>query len=118
MERHTDSELAAFAGSVASLLRGQTLGTPNVARIKLSRAALNLLWLAMDKNDAYGDSLFSPVEAFARDIDPATRIAVRLDDKVNRMVRGQGREALGEDTVVDIAGYCLALLALDDGPDE
>lgn len=115
----TDKELADFARDVATQLdpeEREFYTAPSwESRRALARAGLLLLSLVLDKNDAYGDSMRNPVEVFARGLDPATRIAVRMDDKINRMVRGQGREALGEDVILDLAGYCLGLLSLDRG---
>lgn len=115
MVRHSDRELAEFAGTLKSVLSGQVIGEPDASQVALTRAALDLLWLVLDKNEAYGDSMRSPVECFARGVSPADRIGVRMDDKINRLIKGKGREALGEDSVVDLAGYLIGLLSLE-GP--
>ena len=53
------------------------------------QAVFQLGALLLKKNAAYGDSALNPVMVFAgSDIDPITRMGVRMDDKLSRLARG------------------------------
>lgn len=54
------------------------------------------------KNKAYGDSAIDPVRIFSKS-DSLEQIRVRIDDKLNRIVRG--REYGNEDVITDLIGY-------------
>jgi len=58
----------------------------------------------LDKNDAYGNSIFEPLNIFSK-ADPLEQINVRIDDKLNRLFHG--KEYPGDDTLKDLAGYYL-----------
>lgn len=60
------------------------------------------------KNKAYGDSALQPIRIFSMAL-AEEQIRVRLDDKLSRLMRGH--EYGDEDTIVDIAGYMILLLA-------
>ena len=60
------------------------------------------------KNAAYGNSALDPLRVFSS-AGEAEGLRVRIDDKLSRVKRGQGKE--GEDVLRDLAGY-LALLAV------
>lgn len=62
--------------------------------------------LLLEKNEAYGDSIFDPVHVFSS-LTPAESIRARLDDKISRWKKGK---AAGEDTEWDLAGYSVLLL--------
>ncbi len=64
----------------------------------------------IDKNRAYGSSFSDPINIFSK-VDAREQLAVRIDDKLNRMHKGS--EYAGDDTVVDLAGYLILLLTLD-----
>lgn len=67
--------------------------------------------LVLRKNQRYGNSAIDPVSVFATGLTPRERMAVRMDDKINRIVHGQGTHADdGENPVVDLAGYLLLML--------
>ena len=57
------------------------------------------------KNNAYGDSILSPLRVFS-DADEQAQLRVRIDDKLSRLTRGH---AAGEDTVLDLIGYLIML---------
>lgn len=70
--------------------------------------------LVLRKNLRYGNSALEPVSVFAQGLTPRQRMAVRMDDKINRIVRGQGTFADdGENPIVDLAGYLLLMLVSD-----
>lgn len=88
-------------------LRAQ-LESPSQTRRLLAEASIRLGCLLIYKNERYGNSALEPVEVFARDITPAQRLSVRMDDKINRIVQGMGTNGGdAEDPRVDLAGYLL-----------
>jgi hypothetical protein len=62
--------------------------------------------MLLEKNAKYGDSALSPIRCFSR-ADPLEQIRVRLDDKLSRLMRGQGIE--DEDVELDLMGYLVLL---------
>ena len=84
------------------------LDSSNETRRLLAEAGIRLACLLIRKNERYGNSALEPIEVFARDISPAQRLGVRMDDKINRIVRGEGISGGdAEDPRVDLAGYLL-----------
>lgn len=61
----------------------------------------------LHKNKVYGDSAFSPLRVFSS-ADPQEQLRVRIDDKLSRLARG---DDAGEDTLLDLIGYLVLLLA-------
>ena len=59
----------------------------------------------VEKNRAYGNSAAEPVGIFSKRLDPLAQIDVRIDDKLNRLLKGN--EYAGDDTIKDLAGYLL-----------
>ena len=55
------------------------------------------------KNRAYGNSAINPMRIFAKRADAALGIDVRIDDKLNRIARGEAYP--GDNDVKDLAGY-------------
>lgn len=62
--------------------------------------------MLLAKNAAYGDSAMSPLRFFSK-ADPVEAILVRIDDKLSRIARGNGK--IEEDTVEDLIGYLVLL---------
>jgi len=87
----------------------------DVSAYKIERKCNELAAMLLEKNAAYGDSALSPVACFARDLSPAARMGVRLDDKISRLMRGS--EFPGDDTLWDLAGYLVLLLIARDDED-
>lgn len=58
--------------------------------------------LLLEKNESYGNSIFSPIGIFAKG-DPEEQICIRLDDKLKRIQRG--KEYQGDDSIKDLIGY-------------
>jgi hypothetical protein len=84
------------------------LSSQNETQRLIAIAGIRLACLLIHKNVRYGNSALEPISVFARDVTPEQRLAVRMDDKVNRIVQGEGTEAGdGEDPRVDLAGYLL-----------
>ena len=57
------------------------------------------------KNRAYGNSAAKPIGVFAKRADPLLSIDVRIDDKLNRLMKGS--EFPGDDTLQDLCGYLI-----------
>lgn len=62
--------------------------------------------LLLEKNVAYGSSIFEPVRIFSK-ADTEEQILTRIDDKISRIQRG--KEYQNDDTVTDLVGYLLML---------
>ena len=74
--------------------------------------------LLLAKNDAYGDSVADPVRVFSR-ADSVEAIKIRCDDKLARIARGHALpDESKRDTIRDLAGYLILLLALTRGEGE
>ena len=58
------------------------------------------------KNEAYGDSAINPIRIFSA-ADSVEQIRVRIDDKLNRLMRGKSYP--GDDDVKDLLGYLILL---------
>ena len=71
----------------------------------IGRAGLQLTTLLLTKNAAYGNSALKPLQAFAKDVSPRQRMAIRMDDKLNRIINGTTFGA--ENERIDLAGYLL-----------
>lgn len=59
------------------------------------------------KNAAYGNSALSPLRVFARGMSASQGLRVRIDDKLSRVARGDGRG--NEDNTLDALGYLVLL---------
>lgn len=79
----------------------------------IASAGLDLIQMLLDKNKSYGDSARNPVAVFATGIDTKTRMGVRMDDKLSRLMRGDKSVFEDENTLNDLAGYLILLLSLD-----
>jgi hypothetical protein len=60
--------------------------------------------LLIEKNRSYGDSALSPVRIFSKDASPIEMINVRIDDKISRLLKGNGNHFY-EDVEKDLIGY-------------
>ncbi len=56
------------------------------------------------KNASYGDACLNPINVFT-DLPPDKQMQVRMNDKVNRLIKGNG--SMNEDTKGDLLGYLL-----------
>lgn len=66
----------------------------------------------LEKNKAYGDSARKPLRVFSK-ANEEEQILVRIDDKLSRLSRG--KEYQGDDTVKDLVGYLILLMAVRKG---
>ena len=62
--------------------------------------------LLKQKNAAYGNSAIEPLRCFSR-LNADEGIRVRIDDKLSRIMRGDGSG--DEDAVLDLIGYLILL---------
>ena len=67
---------------------------------------LSLAHMLASKNAAYGNSALKPMPILSH-LDAAERLAVRIDDKINRLAQGMEDD---EDVVADLAGYLVLLM--------
>ena len=72
----------------------------------IDRECENIKALLIAKNKAYGNSFADPINIFSQ-ATPAEQINVRIDDKLNRIKKGQDKEAVPEDTELDLIGYLI-----------
>lgn len=85
--------------AIDDALMSGTGGQSHIAIVGLMLTSLLLL-----KNAAYGNSALAPQSVFAT-VDSRTRLAVRMDDKLNRIINGHPFGT--ENERVDLAGYLL-----------
>lgn len=71
----------------------------------IAEQGVAVLAMLLRKNLAYGSSAFDPIRVFAKGLSALDQIHVRMDDKLSRLARGHDID--GEDTVLDLAGYCV-----------
>lgn len=105
----TDPALKARAHALRKALEGEY----GLSAQRIAETGLGIIELLLQKNAAYGDSARNPVECFAKGIDTRTRMGVRMDDKISRLMRGDN-STFNEDAVTDLAGYLILLLSLDE----
>lgn len=67
--------------------------------------------LLLRKNDAYGNSFQCPINIFCK-ASAVEQIYVRIDDKLNRIAKGQNTDLVQEDTIMDLIGYLILLKVL------
>lgn len=68
----------------------------------------------IEKNTAYGDSVFKPVELFGESIPASVAIKARISDKLSR-IKNKGISDETEDTLDDVIGYLILLkIVLED----
>lgn len=60
--------------------------------------------LLLEKNIKYGDSAINPCRVFSKS-SAQEQILVRIDDKINRIMQGNGLLETDEDVVMDLIGY-------------
>ena len=92
---------------MGSQMVADTLLAPESETLKeIAEVGTALTCLLLFKNMRYGDSALAPVEVFAQGLTPRQRLAVRMDDKINRISRGLGTGGNdGEHPGIDLAGY-------------
>lgn len=80
----------------------------------IAEVGIALTSLLLYKNRRYGDSALEPVQVFAQGLSVRQRLAVRMDDKINRIANGLGtRGGDQEHPGIDLAGYILLDIIAD-----
>ena len=82
--------------------------TMSESEIKISTVCDDIKELLIHKNRKYGNSALKPCRVFSKS-SPVEQLLVRIDDKLNRIMKGAGLLANDEDVVNDLIGYLVLL---------
>ncbi len=74
--------------------------------IEIRKVCNDVADMLIKKNESYGDSALNPIRCFSK-VAALEGIRVRLDDKISRLIKGNG--SFNEDTEMDIMGYLILL---------
>ena len=75
---------------------------------KISTVCDDIKELLIHKNRKYGNSALKPCRVFSKS-SAVEQLLVRIDDKLNRIMKGAGLLANDEDVVNDLIGYLVLL---------
>jgi len=75
---------------------------------KISGVCDDIKELLIHKNRKYGNSALKPCRVFSKS-SAVEQLLVRIDDKLNRIMKGAGLLANDEDVVNDLIGYLVLL---------
>ena len=82
--------------------------TMNETESKISVVCDDIKELLIHKNRKYGNSALKPNRIFSK-CSATEQLLVRIDDKLNRIMKGAGLLATDEDVVNDLIGYLVLL---------
>ena len=82
--------------------------TMNETELKISVVCDEIKELLIHKNRKYGNSALQPNRIFSK-CSATEQLLVRIDDKLNRIMKGAGLLATDEDVVNDLIGYLVLL---------
>ena len=82
--------------------------TMSESETKISTVCDDIKELLIDKNRKYGNSALKPCRIFSKS-SAVEQLLVRIDDKLNRIMKGAGLLAKDEDVVNDLIGYLVLL---------
>jgi len=82
--------------------------TMNETELKISTVCDDIKELLIHKNRKYGNSALKPNRIFSKS-SATEQLLVRIDDKLNRIMKGAGLLATDEDVVNDLIGYLVLL---------
>ena len=82
--------------------------TMNETELKISSVCDDIKELLIHKNRKYGNSALKPNRIFSK-CSATEQLLVRIDDKLNRIMKGAGLLATDEDVVNDLIGYLVLL---------
>ena len=82
--------------------------TMNETELKISAVCDDIKELLIHKNRKYGNSALKPNRIFSK-CSATEQLLVRIDDKLNRIMKGAGLLATDEDVVKDLIGYLVLL---------
>ena len=80
----------------------------NETELKISVVCDDIKELLIHKNRKYGNSALQPNRIFSK-CSATEQLLVRIDDKLNRIMKGAGLLATDEDVVNDLIGYLVLL---------
>ena len=80
----------------------------NEIEMKISCVCDDIKELLIHKNRKYGNSALQPNRIFSK-CSATEQLLVRIDDKLNRIMKGAGLLANDEDVVNDLIGYLVLL---------
>ena len=80
----------------------------NETELKISVVCDDIKKLLIHKNRKYGNSALKPNRIFSK-CSATEQLLVRIDDKLNRIMKGAGLLATDEDVVKDLIGYLVLL---------
>ncbi len=80
----------------------------NEMELKISCVCDDIKELLIHKNRKYGNSALEPNRIFSKS-SATEQLLVRIDDKLNRIMKGAGLLATDEDVVNDLIGYLVLL---------
>lgn len=82
--------------------------TMNETELKISGVCDDIKELLIHKNRKYGNSALQPNRIFSK-CSATEQLLVRIDDKLNRIMKGAGLLTSDEDVVNDLIGYLVLL---------
>ena len=82
--------------------------TMNEMELKISVVCDDIKEILIHKNRKYGNSALQPNRIFSK-CSATEQLLVRIDDKLNRIMKGAGLLANDEDVVNDLIGYLVLL---------
>ena len=82
--------------------------TMNETELKISVVCDDIKELLIHKNRKYGNSALKPNRIFSK-CSATEQLLVRIDDKLNRIMKGAGLLATDEDVINDLIGYLVLL---------
>jgi len=82
--------------------------TMSESEMKISGVCDDIKELLIHKNRKYGNSALKPCRVFSKS-SAVEQLLVRIDDKLNRIMKGAGLLANDEDVVNDLIGYLVLL---------
>ena len=82
--------------------------TMNETEMKISCVCDDIKELLIHKNRKYDNSALKPNRIFSK-CSATEQLLVRIDDKLNRIMKGAGLLATDEDVVNDLIGYLVLL---------
>ena len=80
----------------------------NETESKISVVCDDIKELLIQKNRKYGNSALKPNRIFSK-CSATEQLLVRIDDKLNRIMKGAGLLATDEDVINDLIGYLVLL---------
>ena len=80
----------------------------NEIELKISVVCDDIKELLINKNRKYGNSALKPNRIFSK-CSATEQLLVRIDDKLNRIMKGAGLLAKDEDVLNDLIGYLVLL---------